>query len=415
MKRRKIMANNVGVVLNGTENADWLNGTKGNDTLIGNDGNDYLVGWGGADVLNGGNGDDRYYVDSPGDKIIDSGGRDYVYSSVNFKLTKDLEVLTLSGNAIFAVGNKYANQLVGNSQNNIIDGRGGDDQLYGKDGNDILFGGAGNDYLSGGTDRDLMIGGRGDDVYEVDNIKDVIIEKRNKGYDRVVSSVNYTLSANIEKINLIENAVIAKGNASDNKLFGNANDNILKGKKGNDTLIGAEGNDTLKGGKHNDYLDGGKGDDFINAGKGDDKLYAGEGNDYLVGKKGNDYLQGDLGNDTYLFNAGDGLDIIAENASDSGDRVLFGKCIKKEDIAFFADGNDLKVKYGKEDVINVISYNTPANTIETFEVDSGLSADVNAIINHIATYETNNSVNFSNIEDLSNDAQLMQEIQVYWS
>src|SRR3546814_7235430 len=55
-------------------------------------------------------------------------------------------------------------------------------------------------------------------------------------------------------------------------------------------------------------------------------LYGRAGNDTLTGGLGNDTLSGDGGNDTFVFNAGDGQDVITEwgdsGGGDSGTDVL---------------------------------------------------------------------------------------------
>jgi len=51
---------------------------------------------------------------------------------------------------------------------------------------------------------------------------------------------------------------------------------------------------------------------IISGGTSNDTLYGGQGNDVLIGRTGNDTLSGDGGDDTYVFNLGDGQDIIKE-------------------------------------------------------------------------------------------------------
>ena len=42
------------------------------------------------------------------------------------------------------------------------------------------------------------VGGAGNDVYFVDNIGDFVLENLNEGNDAVFSSIDYTLTANVE-------------------------------------------------------------------------------------------------------------------------------------------------------------------------------------------------------------------------
>ena len=73
--------------------------------------------------------------------------------------------------------------------------------------------------------------------------------------------------------------------APDRTLIGTVNDDLLAGRSGNDTLTGLAGNDTLSGRSGNDRLSGGLGNDLLDGGSGDD---------------------------TYVYQAGDGLDTIAD-------------------------------------------------------------------------------------------------------
>ena len=57
---------------------------------------------------------------------------------------------------------------------------------------------------------------------------------------------------------------------------------------------------------------GGVGVDILDAGAGEDILIGGAGSDVLTGGAGNDILLGGLGHDFYLFNTGDGNDIILD-------------------------------------------------------------------------------------------------------
>ncbi|MFM7714525.1 MAG: calcium-binding protein, partial [Microcystis sp.] len=136
-------------------------------------------------------------------------------------------------------------------------------------GNDNVNGGEGNDILDGGTGNDRLAGGPGDDTYIVDSSRDVVIENGGEGKDTVKSSVNYTLTINIEDLTLAGNDnTNGTGNNLDNLITGNSGHNLLKGLDGNDTLIGSAGNDTLIGGKGNDILTGGDGSDSFLFGSG---------------------------------------------------------------------------------------------------------------------------------------------------
>lgn len=206
-----------------------LDGGAGNDTLTGGDGNDVLIGGAGNNVLTGGKGNDLYIIENTADTIVElaNGGIDTVMSSASYTLGEHLENLILSGDGnIDGTGNSANNQLTGNRGNNLLDG---------------------------GAGADTLIGGDGDDIYIVDNLKDVISEKADEGTDTVRASVNWTLGAHLENLELTGSANLSgTGNALDNDLIGNAGNNTLNGGAGDDYLDGGAGIDKLIGGTGND-------------------------------------------------------------------------------------------------------------------------------------------------------------------
>ena len=77
-------------------------------------------------------------------------------------------------------------------------------------------------------------------------------------------------------------------------------------------IFGEEGDETITGTSDDDYISGQGGHDTLLGGAGDDTILGGEGNDYLVGGTGDDTLTGGTGNDEFVFNPGDGADIITD-------------------------------------------------------------------------------------------------------
>ena len=234
------------LTLNGTANINGTGNTLAN-IITGNVGNNAISGGTGADTLAGGAGDDSYTVDNVGDVIIENGseGTDSVTSSVAYTLSANVENLTLTA-GLTGTGNASNNILIGNSSANTLTGL------------------EGNDSLDGGTGNDTLIGGAGDDTYTVNVATDVVTENADEGVDTVLSAATYTLSANVENLELTGTAVInGTGNALSNNLTGNGSANTLAGLDGNDTLRGDAGADILIGGTGNDVLDGGLGNDFF--------------------------------------------------------------------------------------------------------------------------------------------------------
>jgi serralysin len=226
----------------GGNGSDSLDGGSGRDRLLGGNGHDTLDGGAGADTMLGGAGNDVYYVEDVGDLVLEqpNGGLDWVYSTISYSLSPNVENLTLLGDAADGTGNALANLIIGNARENVLSGGNGSDTLRGEGGADTLLGGNGDDVLYGGEGDDWLAGGAGDD-----------------------------------------------------SLFGD---------DGDDSLWGSHGDDRLVGGAGNDRLDGGRGDDRLNGGAGNDTLLGGPGNDTLEGGPGDDLLIGGPGADTFIFN-----------------------------------------------------------------------------------------------------------------
>ena len=194
-------------------------------------------------------------------------------------------------------------------------GTSGNDSMLGTAANDTISGGAGNDTIDGAGGNDRMIGGTGNDQYYVRQTGDVVIENAGEGTDLIHAYVSTTMAANVENMNLRSAAVInGTGNSLNNNISGNSSANTIDGKAGNDTIFGAEGNDKLIGGTGNDLLTGGAGDDI------------------------------------FIFNKGDGNDVITDFvAGGKLDRLQFNgidKIDSKQQV-----GNDTLIKYDGDDSI----------------------------------------------------------------
>jgi Ca2+-binding RTX toxin-like protein len=142
--------------------------------------------------------------------------------------------------------------------NDAFGGGAASETLDGLAGNDTIYGWAGNDTLIGGPGADSMLGGAGNDIFFVDDIGDKVVELVAEGGDLVISSVNFTLSANVESLTLAESpAITATGNTLNNVILGNSKNNVIDGGAGSDTLDGGLGADSMVGGAGNDtyYVD----------------------------------------------------------------------------------------------------------------------------------------------------------------
>ncbi|MEN6082374.1 calcium-binding protein, partial [Chromobacterium piscinae] len=322
-------------VITGGAGDDLLQGGAGNDVLDGGAGNDTLIGLGGDDTLKGGTGND----------VLDGGvGRD-VYI---FNLGDGQDVIRFDG----------SNAAVAWSV-----------------GDEIRFG----------------VGIAVSDIVVVRSGLDVILKHRN-GQDSITIQNALTVNASwggriafagganwslVELLSLsgatltgTEGKDTLTGGKGNDVIFGLGGDDVLVGADGNDSLFGGAGNDTLNGGDGADLLEGGDGDDVIVGGRIDgndwreerDTLRGGAGNDVLTatwagwnnvleGGVGNDTLTGSYGRDVYLFNLGDGQDVIIDkayrvSAEDSyRDELVFGADIKESDIQAVRSGNDMVFRH----------------------------------------------------------------------
>jgi len=208
---------------NGLDNL--IVGNSGNNTLYGWGGSDTLVGGAGADTMYGGDGNDQYVVDNASDVVVElaNQGTDsvFVLGNLSYALSDNVENLYLDWDdyGVTATGNAMNNNIGGSLADNVIDG---------------------------GLGEDYMMGYSGNDTYYVDNVLDFVKENANEGNDVVYSTVNYTLSDNVEVLSLYYgNAVFGTGNGLANTIGGNVFDNVLDGGGGADVLWGFGGNDTF--------------------------------------------------------------------------------------------------------------------------------------------------------------------------
>ncbi|NKC14784.1 MAG: hypothetical protein GKR94_22135 [Gammaproteobacteria bacterium] len=91
---------------------------------------------------------------------------------------------------------------------------------------------------------------------------------------------------------------------------------------------------------------------WLGGGAGDDRLDGSSKADILFGGEGKDQLSGGAGDDVYMFNRGDGQDVLEDTGSGSvgtdtdnpgGDKLLFGEGITIEDLITQRDGSDLVI------------------------------------------------------------------------
>jgi VCBS repeat-containing protein len=155
--------------ITGNDANNVLSGGAGKDTIVAGGGNDSIDGGTGADAMAGGAGNDSYVVDDAADTVVENAGEgvDSIQASVSYRLSANVENLSLSGGAaIDGSGNELDNIILGNAASNVLSGDAGNDTLAGGAGADLLQGGAGNDtYRFGrGDGADRVVDAQGSDT-----------------------------------------------------------------------------------------------------------------------------------------------------------------------------------------------------------------------------------------------------------
>jgi len=245
----------------------------------------------GADVLVGGAGNDLLYAEKGDDLVLGSGGNDVVDGGMG-----TLDVLQYAGDrADYTLTRDLNGRLVIHKEGGGYDIVGGIEALRFADGT-----------VSVATLKDLphtYFGTDDADYITVQSSNDVVLS--GGGYDRIASSVSFTLGTGNEALELTGTAAIdGVGNELANTFTGNDADNQLSGLGGNDRFFARGGNDYLSGGE------------------GNDELYGQAGNDRLFGGSGFDVLNGGAGADTFVFSTGQ--DTVQDFSHRSGDRVDVG-------------------------------------------------------------------------------------------
>ncbi|WP_437891836.1 calcium-binding protein [Phytobacter sp. V91] len=404
-------------VISGNWGNDILYGEDGDDTLEGSNGDDLLVGGTGNDWLDGGMGNDSWLfsIGDGQDTLYDFYGE---HDTLRFaagilaaqtqlsRSGKDLVMTFQHGDDSVTISDYFASACYQVEQIVFADGTIWDvetvyamlpeppdealpvnnQQLYGSEGDDILIGGEGDDVLAGGVGDDVLDGGAGADRYlfNIGDGNDVIRQYDfNEGNDILqigegITADNLVLQRNRNDLNInmpdsgdsmtisgyfirgglsIKHIVFADNTTWDfatiqakvlmptddaQQLYSSGEGYEIHAAGGDDTLTGSGTNDVLFGEAGNDSLDGGAGDDL------------------LAGGIGNDSLSGSRGNDTYLFNAGDGQDIITEyryGATDKRDTLRLGEGLDAGQVILQCDADNLVIRFqDSSDSITIKNY-----------------------------------------------------------
>ena len=415
---------------------------KGDDT-INLDGNNIVVAGEGNDIINSGFGDDVfvYYYGDGDDKITDSvnawsnGGTDVIYFA---DLTPDdVYVRRENGFTFYVKGEKKGSvNIPGTYQNGaskyrepieyvafkdgtvwnlhdyleqtryvedttyfigkdsfgyIITGTDDDDTYYTANGDDYIVPGKGNDYVNAGGGTDTFVFNRGDghDIFDESN-----------GGSYPASGEDTVLFADITSdevhVTKFGNKITIKFNDSDDAVelpgiyqsgFSGPLHPIEKAKFAD----GVEWTflEMLKMA----CVEGTDGDDDFIVGDETPAIYCGKGNDKIRGKEFDD---------VYIYNLGDGHDIVRDYTiwGRSYDEIRFGKDITSDMLCVKVDGNEAVMSIpNTEDSVTIIK-----GEIELFTFVDGTKLDESEIFAKAADHHysetpecvwTNNEGNYS--------------------
>ena len=345
------------------------------------------------------------------------------------------------GSDVF-IGSDNDEDIYTGAGNDLMYGRGGNDILSGGAGDDALVGGVGNDILRGGSGDDILIGGTGDDTLDGGEGNTTYLFGLGDGKDKIflggngnkrihfkdgitpdditlVPSENHLyinigggndqielslyFSSDLINTDLIEfefsdgaiwdsstiKQVLMTGSNNDDRLLGQDTDDVIDGLQGNDDISGEAGNDTITGGEGADVLNGDEGNDQLFGGEGADYIYGNNGDDTVIGGIGNDRLFGGAGKNTFIFNLGDGQDVIRKDgvsfSDDNFDTLRFGEGISPNDLSFKASRHALLIYInGTNDQLHLSRYGGfyPLDKIEFFD---GTSWDKERIVQALTT------------------------------
>lgn len=328
----------------GSMEGEVMNGFKGNDTLLGGDGDDLIEGGKGNDVLSGGYGTNRFRF-ALGDgqdqlHVVHNsfyGGRNFIDFEVGIR-AEDL-----------VVTKRYIPSEDGHKWSDRTEYVPFESWAYSE--HDAILPGAMN-YQA----VEVLVF---EDEYGV----------RNAVAPKEFIMTVYGVDATDPQVNGIYD-INARG-GSDSTSFKDYRDIIIGG-SANERIRGITGNDEIYAGGGDDIVHGGLGNSKIYGGDGDDTIYAGQdpifyqtfatSNNYIEGGRGDDYLFANKGYDSFMFNRGDGKDIVNDAGGERyshhslKDEIHFGEQVAVTDLVFSFSENDLLIDYGEGDELRVKNY-----------------------------------------------------------
>ncbi len=228
------------------------------------------------------------------------------------------------------MGSVLDDSISGGLGNDIINGGAGNDTLNGNAGADTLIGGRGNDAITGGDDADRIEFASGDGQDTVfggfGDTDDVLAftdyDRAEASYARTGDTLTINF-ANGDSVTIVDafltfvDTVASVEFADETISFDTIAQEVLQASQtdGDDTINGYDTNDTIEGGLGNDTIFGGRGDD------------------------------------TYLFDLGDGDDLIFETSGN--DTIDFGS-LSSADASFFEVQDGIRIEFTSGDSVTVV-------------------------------------------------------------
>ncbi|MBR0061310.1 MAG: hypothetical protein IJP68_07495, partial [Selenomonadaceae bacterium] len=270
--------------------------------------------------------------------------------------------------AVKITGNKLANSIAGGSKNDslyggegndTILGNAGNDKLYGQAGNDYLSGGKGNDSIAGGAGNNTLTGGAGNDVFFYGGGNDLITDYAEGDKIKIasgfVSSINpsgndvvFTVGKGKITVTGAADKTITYIDANGEQDYSDSATSEFNIKGSTIKLMPTYLNETFNIVDYGATLQNVDAsavllDMEITGNALRNSILGGENNETLIGGKGNDTLTGGTGSDVFLYNNGDGNDVITDYS--------------EEDFIQFTTGT-AKVKRSGKDVVFTLGKGT---------------------------------------------------------
>lgn len=363
------------------------------------------------------------------------------FGTATYEDGDDIKTIDASAveHALTITGNKLANKITGTEEDDYIDGGAGKDTIVGGDGNDSIVGGKGNDNLTGGDGENVFIYNNGDGNDTITDYKEGDIIKIASGTlsnSAAISGKDYIFSVGKGKITVKngKDKYIHLVDAYGNDVWWPEEPTSGWVQQGTTVTVTSEyKNDTFDVGEFDDFattirvidasaatksleITGNKQanritatseDDTIHGADGKDTIIGGDGNDVIEGGKGNDSLSGGDGADTFIYNKGDGNDVITDYEEEDK-LVINSDTVKKftekngDYIITLASKNKITIKGGADKVITYsdaenpdgVTYPDVPDQIETNK--NGTAATLTASYNtdsfDVTAYDTKNKI-----------------------